>query len=125
MQPYLENAGTDDVALERTALRSESMQMRELLAHAASHGTLTYTQLSRGVLKRSTSIYSLTAVALGRPAYVVALPNVCPADTEFAIKALELALHALGPAPQTKRLAKLLAELYFEQQRYAEVEALG
>lgn len=41
MQLYLENAGSHGVALERTTLRSESVQMRELLAHAASHGTLT------------------------------------------------------------------------------------
>lgn len=125
MQLYLENAGSHGVALDRTALRSESVQMRELLAHAASHGTLTYTQLSRGILQRSTSSYSLDAEALGRLAHVVALQNVEPDDTEFATKALELALHALGPAPQTKRLAKLLAELYFEQQRYDEVETLG
>lgn len=125
MQLYVENAGPHGIALDRTALRSESVQMRELLAYAASHGTLTYPELSRGVLQGDVAVYSLDPEALGRLAHVVALQNVEPEDTAFATKALELALPALGAAPESKRFAKLLADLYFEQQRYDDVEHLA
>lgn len=125
MQLYLENAGPHGIALERTALRGESVQMRELLAYAASHGTLTYAQLRRRILQDGTPAASLHLPALGRLAYVVALQDLEPKDTAFATKALELSLPALGSRPEGKRLAKLLAELYFEQQRYRDLESLA
>jgi hypothetical protein len=125
MQSYLENAGPHSIALERTALRGESVQMRELLAHAASHGTLTYGEIRDRIVQGLIPASSLHAPALGRLAHVVALQDVEPDDTAVAIKALELALSELGPRPEGKRCAKLLAELYFEQQRYHDLESLA
>jgi hypothetical protein len=125
MQLYVENAGPQGNALERTALRAESVQMRELLAYAASHGTMTYDELKHEILQERVPVASMHPPALGRLAYVAALQEAESHDTAFATKTLELALPALGPWPEGKRFAKLLAELYFEQHRYHDVEALA
>ncbi|TLP75569.1 glycosyltransferase family 2 protein [Nesterenkonia sphaerica] len=123
MRLYLDNAMTVDFALERTALRSESVQMRELLAFAASHGTLDFDQLSTKLLGGGVTGISLNAPALGRLAYVTALQDLRPDDTAIACKALEIAL-ASGAGNEAPRLEKLLAELYFEQGMYTELDQL-
>lgn len=125
MQLYLENAGPHGSALERTALRSESVHMRELLAYATSHGTLTYAKLHHHVLHGTVTVRSLDPEALARLAHVAALQDTEPEDAAFATKALEMALPALGGRPAGRRFAKLLAELYFEQQRHADLESLA
>lgn len=124
MQLYLENASLKTSTLERTALRSESIQMRELFAHAASHGKLTYAELSRQLLLDDIDAHSVDADWLGRLAYVVALQDVEADDTAFATKALEAALPTLEAHAEVNRLSKLLAELYFEQRRFAELNDL-
>lgn len=124
-QLYLNSAGPLGVALERTALRSESVHMRELFAHAASHGTVTYPELREQVLHDSVTVQSLDPEALGHLAHVVALQDVEANDTAFAAKALEAAIPALRSRSDANRLSKLLAELYFDQRRFKDVDALA
>lgn len=124
LELYLENAGLHGPALERTALRSESIQMRELFAHAASHGKLTYAELSRQLLLDDIDDHSVDAGWLGRLAHVVVLQDVEAEDTAFATKALEAVLPEIEAREEVNRLGKLLAELYFELRRFDELKDL-
>lgn len=122
-QLYCENAKLDGAELERTALRGQSVQMRELLAYSASHGTRTFSELHAQIIEGTVSVYSLDLEALARLAQVTALQNVRPEDTAFAARALELSLDHLAPN-SARRFGKLLAELYFEQRRLTELDNL-
>lgn len=122
---YLESAAPHGAALVRTALRSESVHMRDLLAYAATHGTLTFAELRSKVVNGGIAAQSLDAEALGRLAHVVALQDVESEDTIFATTAIELAIPELQPGFEVRRLLKLLADLYFEQRRYQDLNALA
>ncbi|NDK33180.1 glycosyltransferase [Nesterenkonia haasae] len=121
---YLGNAGSFGLGLERTALRSESVQMRELLAYATSHGTLSINDLRVGILNGTISRYSIDLHWLGRLAHTVALQNRREGDDEFAIEALKLAEADLAKPGVSTRFLKLLAELLFEKRRFTELEEL-
>lgn len=71
----LSHAQALPAALENTALRGESVHMRQVLAHAASHGTLSLRELQDAVLAGRLSPYSLHAEWLARLAAVCALQN--------------------------------------------------
>ncbi|WP_044495898.1 glycosyltransferase family 2 protein [Nesterenkonia massiliensis] len=124
LQQYLDNAGSFGVGLERTALRSESLQMRELLAFASTHGTLTWERLKVQVLQRAVSAHSLDLQWLGRLAHTVALQNVRASDTDFAIEAFTLLNSVAEQGDKPRRFNKLLAELLFEEGRLEELDAL-
>ncbi|WP_158583064.1 glycosyltransferase family 2 protein [Nesterenkonia natronophila] len=113
------------MALERTALRSESLHMRALLASAATQGTLTFAELSDQVLRGSISALSIDPYALGRLAYVVALQDRNTNDTVFATRALETVTSSDLSDVEGNRFSKLLAELYFEQGRFNDLSALA
>lgn len=112
-------------ALERTALRGESLHMREILAYGASGGTLSYRELVDAVSAGTISPYSLNAGWLGKLAHVCALQNVTPGDTDFALAALRCANKVLPElGEENRRYAKLEAELLFEERRFDELDAL-
>ncbi|GAA4829723.1 glycosyltransferase family 2 protein [Garicola koreensis] len=122
LQLYSKDAGLVGAEVERTALRSESVHMRELLAYEASHGTLTFDELHTKILQGTLSVYSIDPTALARLAEAVALQDVRTGDTLFATRALELVLdNATGSG---RRFGKLLAELYFEQRLFTELDDL-
>ncbi|WP_170228490.1 glycosyltransferase family 2 protein [Nesterenkonia populi] len=123
-QVYLKMDGASGIALERTALRAESLHMRDLLAHAATHGTLNFTELKGRVLAETVSGYSLEPRALGRLAYVSALHEAEDKDLEFAVAALELALPRMGRQKGTQRFSKLLADIYAENRELGKFDAL-
>lgn len=115
--------GEQGPSLERTALRGESVQMRQIFAHAATGGRLDLAQLSQKLLAHQLRIDDVDPNWLARLATVVGLQDSEPEDTSVGIAALQLA------APHTGRKAsvryhKLLAELLFEERRYRELDDL-
>ncbi len=56
---YLKQASSQGLALERTALRSESLHMRELLSYAAVYGNLSFSELKTCLLSNRLSAYSV------------------------------------------------------------------
>ncbi|WP_022872425.1 glycosyltransferase family 2 protein [Nesterenkonia alba] len=124
LEHYLHNAGDYDAGLERTALRSESTHMRELLAHDTSHGTLSNTELREAVLNGTLSPYSVDPEALGRLAYVTALQDIYPEDGDVATAMLELLSTEFHRTVPGRRYNKLLADLYFEQRRFDDLDTL-
>ncbi len=109
--------------LERTALRGESVQLRQVFAHAATNGAHTLPELQEAVMAGSLPVEELDPDALARLAAVAGLQNAESGDTEFAIAALHLAVPHVTPTRRT-RYAKLLAELLFESGRYQEMESV-
>src|SRR5690554_6493051 len=104
-------AGT---ALENTATRGESLHMREILAFAVSHGTLTYDELMKSIEDETVSPHSLDLEALSKLACVCGVQNFLPNDTSHALSALRLANKYLSVDGRVlKRAAKLHAELLF------------
>ncbi|TLP93049.1 glycosyltransferase [Nesterenkonia salmonea] len=120
---YLRHGESYGRALERTALRSESVHMRDILAYGATQGGLNSEQLAKSLLQETDVSQTLDPGWLGTLASVVALQNLQDGDTEFAILALEKSLPQLKSSPsEYNRLNKLYTELLFEEQRFAELD---
>ncbi|MCT1607887.1 glycosyltransferase [Nesterenkonia massiliensis] len=120
---YLDHADAHGRALERTALRSESLHMRDILAYGASRGKLTAQELTRDILSGRTGAPDVNRRWLATLASVAGLQNITETDTEFAIKALSLSIDAFTEdRREHNRLNKLRAELLFEQRRYTELD---
>lgn len=122
---YLRHGESYGRALERTALRSESVHMRDILAYGVTQGDLDAEKLAETLLEDDDVTHSLDPGWLGRLASVVALQNLREGDTEFAIRALEKCLPQLKSSPsEYNRLNKLYAELLFEDKRFEEFDRL-
>lgn len=120
---YLRHGESYGRALERTALRSESVHMRDILAYGASHGELGAEELDQSLLREGGAALTLNPGWLGTLASVVALQNLREADTQFAIRALQECLPGLKSSPsEYNRLNKLYTELLFEEQRFDELD---
>lgn len=121
---YYQALGSTDLsALENTALRCDSLHMREILAHAASLGRLSGEELERQVLDGIISATDLDLEPAVRLARLVGLQNTLKDDTEFATKLLELVLpHVDVQSRAGYHFHRMLAELYFEQRNVAALE---
>ncbi|WP_146339476.1 glycosyltransferase family 2 protein [Nesterenkonia sp. NBAIMH1] len=120
LQAYADQVQGRGRALAAVTLRSESVQMREILAHRATHGTLTQHQLEHAILHGTVSAYSLEPQWTARLCRVVALQNQNQQDTDFAIAGLRLILPHLLIGEQ-HRYGRLLAEMLIELRRFDEV----
>lgn len=125
LDTYARHGRASGPALERTALRGESLHMRDILAYEATHGAYTYPQLVDAVLAGGLSAYTLNAEALGKLASVCGLQNMEPGDTRFALAALRLVNQVLPElGEENRRYVKLEAELLFEEGRHEELKEL-
>ncbi|WP_191089787.1 glycosyltransferase family 2 protein [Nesterenkonia ebinurensis] len=124
LKRYHSQGASYGAEVEATALRSESQQMRRILAYGVTSGNLSYSELVDKVLTGSICGFSLDPVWLGRLASVCALQNTEPGDVPFATAAIGLANEQLARARRTeKRFLKLQAELLFDQRRFRELDA--
>src|SRR5690606_32968755 len=101
--------------VERTALRHRSLAVREVLAHAATAGRLTYDELSAAVLA-APGVPSGTQVALDPVwgpslALVVGVQDLLPTDTTLAVGLSALASAGTLGAGLPDRHRSALAEL--------------
>lgn len=142
LQYVLSHSRSLPAALENTALRAESRHMRQILAHAASYGTLSMDELREAVLAGRLSPYSVHAEWMARLAAVCALQDTTGqssgtgdggveqdgdgnhGDTEFALAALRLATPQLPAGEMSRRMLKLEAELLHEAGRRRELRTL-
>jgi glycosyltransferase involved in cell wall biosynthesis len=108
-------------ALEGTALRSRSTELRELHAYLASDGTLTYDELVE-VLEHGgrTRLDPLWTASLGR---TVALQNIDDEDRALGRRLLEHGYSA-GLGAESPVYSKLLTELYLEASMFKKAHAL-
>lgn len=115
-------AGT---GLERTALRAESVHMREILAHLATAGRCSFSELVQGVRLGGSLDEVSDYAAAASLAWVVALQNSEEHDTSVATGLLEQVLpHWDRAEVPDYRYHRLLAELYFEQGDSAALKSL-
>lgn len=96
-------------ALERTAIRTRSFVVRDLIAHLASSGKHRYRDLADTAADLP-ELDPRWAASLGR---VVALQNLTSNDRAVGIALLARAVDNL-PDPQVRPYLKLLAELHFD-----------
>lgn len=117
---YASISQLDGYALESTAVRAESIGMRDILAYLATKGRYQYRQLAadlmNGSLKEGTVLDAEFGARLGS---VVALQDLEVTDTAVAIALLEKTLSGLEEAGVlSQRFHRLLAELYFDQRDF-------
>lgn len=123
---YADLGRLDSYALESTAVRAESVSMRDVLAHAATGGRFDYPQLAQHLLERHQPAEKLILDPEfgARLASVVALQNTEGTDTAVAVALLEKTLPVLEEAGITsQRFHRLLAELYFDQRDFKALTA--
>lgn len=109
-------------ALEATALRTRSEDLRELSAHLASHGELTFAELASAVeADRSPSVDALWTASLGR---IVALQNRQATDRALGARLLEVAIKQGIPKRQDEHYSRLLIELSIESGDYGTARRL-
>ena len=123
---YADLGRLDSYALESTAVRAESVSMRDVLAHAATGGQLSYQQLAEQLLAgpAAAAKLSLDPEFGARLASVVALQNLEDSDTRTAVALLERTLPGLEAAGiSSQRFHRLLAELHFDQRNFSALNA--
>lgn len=97
------------LAVENSALRTESLGMREVLAHGASHGACDFETLCRIVAEQREFEYDHEWLA--SLARVCALQNIRSDDHTFALEALSIATSKLKVDAKFRRFRKLEVEL--------------
>lgn len=122
LSDYVAKAAPKGVALEATALRTESTAMRDILAHAASDGQLESAELTQLVLDGSTR--GLDPEWTAKLARLCALQNSQESDLEFAFKALKYTNEILPKTAEYRRFHKLQVELLMQEKKYKEAEHL-
>ncbi|MDT0165799.1 glycosyltransferase [Actinotalea sp. AC32] len=120
LEEYARTARTHGYAVEATAIRTESIELRRLLAHVATRGRLSLEQLEAAV--RTGDVERVDPTWLARLARVAALQNFSPSDRPFATAALRLAVPRLPREP--RRFHRLLVELLLADGRTAEARAV-
>lgn len=120
---YQSLARTDFAELEHTALRADSLHMREILAYAATRARLSWKELKQHVLDGTALAATLEPEPAVRLARLVGLQNTLEDDSEFATRLLELGLpHINVQSRAGYRFHRTLAELYFEQRNFAALD---
>ncbi|WP_345476100.1 glycosyltransferase [Nesterenkonia rhizosphaerae] len=122
LSDYVDKAATRGVALEATALRTESTAMRAILAHAASDGRLECDELVKNVLAGSTQ--GLDPEWTAKLARVCALQQSHDTDLEFALRAFKVMNAALPKTVDYRRFHKLHVELLTQESQYEDAERL-
>src|SRR5690554_3168654 len=103
--------------LERTALRTRSFALRDLLAHLASNGRLDYRQVVAG---EPADWDAKWTAALGK---TVALQGLRDSDLSDAVPLLRRGISGL-PEGKSREYRKLLAEVLFALGEHVEVKKL-
>jgi hypothetical protein len=119
LDDYVTIAKLSGWAIEATALRTESIDLRQVLAHAATDGRMTFEALAAAVAGGEAPDVEPTWAA--RLARVAALQGFLPTDRSFAVDLLGLIAPSLGTDVQ--RFRRLRVELLIEAGRFAEAQA--
>lgn len=119
LDDYAEKARYRGLALEATAIRTESLEMREILAHLASSGRLSFDEVRAEVFAGRADV--LDPAWLASLARVAALQRFHAKDEEFAIRAFAHA-NVRMERPRSRRFRKLEFELLLEAGEFDRAE---
>ena len=120
LDDYVQRAGSRGVALEATALRTESVAMVDILAHGASGGELSAPEVMSRVLHEGPE--GLDPLWLAKMARVVSLQNHHANGIEFALEALRYVIRHLPLDSATNRFHFLYVELLITQGEFDRAE---
>lgn len=123
LQDYALRAEQRGIAAEATALRSESVAMREIFAFGASEGSLTYSEVEQLIAaNRTEGLDPEWTVKLAR---VVGLQNLHQDDRRFALAALSSMNPKLPKTAAYRRFHKLQLELLLSESRFEDAEQIA
>ncbi|MGP9838257.1 glycosyltransferase [Arthrobacter sp. 179] len=122
LDDYASIASKRGLAAEATAIRTESVALRDVIAHLAGKGLLDREELEQRVLDgRDVDCDAYWLAALAR---VAALQQFLTHDLEFALKAFRVANPKLVKDVKSRRFRKLEVEVLLEAGRDKEAAGL-
>lgn len=109
-------------ALEATALRNESVQYREIIAHLASHGTQTLGEVTETINGNKNNNFDSKHLAnLGK---VCILQNFNDSEVEFGYKALSEGIQGMPKNMSSRAFRRLQIEFLITKRRDPEAREL-